>query len=346
MTCYNQQSSRCARILHETADFFTPTPRPILRFIMPHVRLADLRYSVESIIVEAWLNDAVEQRRILVVGGDPLLHLPLAKEGASLVGMTTDARKVKEAHALAQKMGIADRVQFYVSDLLRIPFPAAHFDAVLCGPVLAQSTDDLFVLREMTRVLKSGGILGLTLPAFEAAGTLVKYLPRHWLIDELVQPEGVSATGAPLPSPRTTLGELVKLYLQEQNQLRRLYNFTKLGTRLDLLGLEIADHGPYLTRVGALVYEAFHTLRLLDRRRGMGRWLYALLSPLLLGPVLLFDATSQSAQGYGLRIAAVKRSDHGSAPRWNDEGGGLAIEWDTVVEQARERERITPVIPF
>ncbi len=318
-------------------------PRPLLRSIMPHVRLADLRYSIESIIVEAWLNEPAERRRILVIGGDPLLHLPLAQKGAQLVGLATDPQTVQEAHRLARKMGISHLVQFYVSDLLRLPFPAAQFDAVLCGSALARSTDDLFILREMTRVLKSGGLLCLTLPSFEAAGIIAKFVPRHWLIDELMVPQGISTTGVPVPAPRSTLIEMIQYFLRQQENLRRMYRYSKLGTRLDLLGLEIADHGPYLTRLGAVVFEAFHVLRAFDRRHTLGRWLYALLSPLLLGPVLLLDAASQEKRGFGLRIAAVKRSDNGNAPRWGDEGGGLQIEWEPIKERQQDR---VPVLPF
>lgn len=314
-------------------------PGPVLRRLIPHVRLADLRYSVESMIAEAWLQESSEPRHILVVGGDPLLHLPLARNGATLVGMATDPRTVEEAHRLARRMGIADRVHFYVSDLLRLPFPAAHFDAVLCGAALARSTDDLFVLREMVRVLKSGGVLGLTLPAFEAAGIVSRHLPHGWLVEELHVPAGVSATGGPLPPPPAPgMTARIQAFLRERQGLRRIYQYSRLSTRLDLLGLEIADHGPYLTRLGAVVYEAFHTLASLDRRNPRGRWLYALLSPLLLGPVLVMDAASQGNEGYGLRIAAVKRSDSGNMPRRSGEGGGLELEW------AQERRERSPLV--
>lgn len=311
--------------------FLLLLPGPLLRRVVPHVRMADLRRSVESLIVEAWLHEAVNERRILVVGGDPLLHLPLTRDGATLVGLATDPRTVEDAHRLARRMGVGDRVHFHVSDLLHLPFPAAHFDAVLCGDELARSTNDLFILREMVRVLRSGGVLGLTLPSFEAAGGLSRRVPRGWLIEELQQ-RPVSATGGPAP-PRG-IPERVRQLLQLRAGLRRLYRFSQMSTRLDLLGLEIADHGPYLTRLGAMVYEAFHTLEGLDRRTGPGRWLYALLSPLLLGPVLILDAGSQESPGYGLRLAAIKRSDHGSPPRHGDEGGGLEIEFFT-----RERRR-------
>lgn len=307
-------------------------PRSLLRRLIPHVRLADLRYSVESMIVEAWLHDPAEELNILVVGGDPLLHLPLANDGGTLVGMATDTQTVEDAHRLAQRMGMGDRVHFYVSDLLNLPFPAGHFDVVLCGSLLARSTDDLFVLREMTRVLKSGGVLGLTLPSFEAAGQLSRRLPKSWLVKELAselkERELVSATGG--AAPKQNKGTMAKIrdFMRKREGLRRVYRYSKLSTRLDLLGLEVADHGPYLTRLGGMIYESFHTLQLFDRRHSVGRWLYAFLSPVLLAPVLLMDASSQDNPGYGLRIAAIKRSDHGNAARYSNQGGGLEIEWN------------------
>lgn len=305
-------------------------PTPLLRWVVPHVRLADIRHSIESLIVEAWLQEPTENRRILVVGGDPLLHLPLTRQGTTLVGLATDPRTVEDAHRLARRMGVADRVHFHVSDLLHLPFPAAHFDAVLCGAALARSTNELFILREMARVLKSGGILGLTLPTFEAAGSLSRYLPRTWLVDDL-RHEAVSASGG--PAPQVAMGERVQEFLREQQRLRRLYRFSHMSTRLDLLGLEIADHGPYLTRLGALIYEAFHTVQALDRRHTLGRLLYAASSLLFFGPAIILDATSQESPGFGLRLAAVKRSDHGNAPRYGDEGGGLELQWERPTRQ-------------
>jgi SAM-dependent methyltransferase len=303
-------------------------PSPILRFLIPYVRLVDLRSSVESIIVEAWLSESTEERNILVVGGDPLLHLPLVRDGGTLVGMATDVRTVQEAHRLAKRMGMADRINFYVSDLLSLPFPAARFDAVLCGAVLARSSDDLFILREMTRVLKYGGVLGLTLPSYETAGQLSRYVPESWLVRDLHEPEMVSATGAPLPKAKKNMKERIQQFMRQREGLRRLYKYSRLGTRLDLLGLEVADHGPYLTRFGGMIYESFHTLQALDRRRSFGRWLYALLSPFMIGPILLMDAGSQDDDpGFGLRIAAIKRNDYGHFPRMENQGGGLEIEW-------------------
>ena len=310
-------------------------PGPLLRGLIPVVRMADLQRSVESIIVESWLHENVAERRILVVGGDPLLHLPLVRNGATLIGLATDARTVDDAHRLARRMGIADRVHFHVSDLLHLPFPAGHFDAVLCGAALARSTDELFILREMARVLKSGAILGLTLPSLEAAGRLAERLPDAWLVDDLRRDPVGAAGGSP---PAARAGKRLQQLLREREGLRRLYQMGQVKTRLELLGLEIADHGSYLTQSGALFFEAFHALRSLDRRRGVGRWLYALLSPVMLGPTMIMDAARRDEAGYGLRVAALKRGDDGSLPRYHDEGGGLELQLDRF-----ERAPATPL---
>ncbi|MCB0077000.1 MAG: class I SAM-dependent methyltransferase [Anaerolineales bacterium] len=315
--------------------FLSYLPGPLLRRLLPYIRLADLRHSIESLIVEAWLHETAHDRRILVVGSDPLLHLPLVHDGATLVGLSTDPQTVKEAHRLARRMGISDSVHFHVSDLLHLPFEAGYFDAVLCGDALARSTDELFILREMTRVLKSGGILGLTLPSFEAAGIVTRYLPRHWLSDDLAK-QPVSAGGG--PAPAVDLATLTRDGLRERAGLRRLYRYPQMSTRLELLGLEIADHGPYLTRLGAAFYEAFSALDRLDRRRGMARWLFASLSPLFLAPAMIVDASSQQAPGYGLRLAAIKRSDHGNLPRFHDEGGGFELPRPLPRQRERGRE--------
>ena len=309
-------------------------PGPLLKRLLPHVRLADLRSSIESLIVEAWLHETAQDRRILVVGSDPLLHLPLVRDGATLVGLATDPRTVKEAYRLARRMGISDKVHFHVSDLLHLPFEAGHFDAVLCGAALATSSDELFILREMARVLKSGGILGLTLPSYEAAGILTRYLPRHWLAEDLVT-HPVSAMGG--IAPPEGIGAMTREGLRRRAGLRRLYRFPHMSTRLELLGLEVADHGPYLTRAGAVYIEAFSAVRRLDRRRGPARLFYALLSPLMLGPALMVDANSQDEPGYGLRLAAIKRSDHGNIRRSHDEGGGLELRHPAT--RTRERDR-------
>jgi ubiquinone/menaquinone biosynthesis C-methylase UbiE len=61
--------------------------------------------------------------------------------------------------ARARKRLNSDRVSFAASDLTRLPYSAETFDAVVCGWVLEHLPDPRPGLRELARVMKSGGKL-------------------------------------------------------------------------------------------------------------------------------------------------------------------------------------------
>ena len=55
----------------------------------------------------------------------------------------------------------ADNIDFAAADVYKLPFPDNHFDAVLMHAVLYHMDKPLDVLREMCRVLKPGGVIGV-----------------------------------------------------------------------------------------------------------------------------------------------------------------------------------------
>ena len=67
---------------------------------------------------------------------------------------------VERAWALAQEHQVA-HVRFQVGDLCDLPFPASAFDAVFTSAVLEHLADPVQALREIGRVLKPGGIVGV-----------------------------------------------------------------------------------------------------------------------------------------------------------------------------------------
>jgi SAM-dependent methyltransferase len=76
-----------------------------------------------------------------------------------------------------------------VSDIVAIPEPNESFDAVMCVEVLEHIPDPLSALKELSRLLKSGGILIITAPFnslthfsphFFYTG-FSKYFYEHWL---------------------------------------------------------------------------------------------------------------------------------------------------------------------
>ncbi|MEZ5924043.1 MAG: methyltransferase domain-containing protein [Hyphomicrobiaceae bacterium] len=94
--------------------------------------------------------------------GAPALRLA-ERRGCRVVGIdrSRDAVDTASKRACAQKL--ADRVHFEVADAsARLPFDAAHFDAVISVDGLIHLPDRPNVLGEWARVLKSGGRLAFT----------------------------------------------------------------------------------------------------------------------------------------------------------------------------------------
>ena len=97
---------------------------------------------------------------VLEVGsgsGGPAVYLA-AKRGCRVTGVDINEHGVRNAAALAQARGVADRVRFEAVDASRpLPFGDRSFDAVISNDAMCHIADRPAVLREWHRVLKPGG---------------------------------------------------------------------------------------------------------------------------------------------------------------------------------------------
>jgi SAM-dependent methyltransferase len=89
--------------------------------------------------------------------------LLLATEyGVHTSGLDLSAANTALARDAAHTAGLQDRVTFVEGDAEQLPYPDSSFDAIICECALCLFPDKDIATREMARVLRRGGRLGLT----------------------------------------------------------------------------------------------------------------------------------------------------------------------------------------
>jgi SAM-dependent methyltransferase len=76
------------------------------------------------------------------------------------VAVDLSQEQLDAAQALAAAQGVTN-VRWQLGDIYSLPFPAASFDAAFAHNVLEHLHDPLAALREMRRILRPGGVVGV-----------------------------------------------------------------------------------------------------------------------------------------------------------------------------------------
>jgi len=84
-----------------------------------------------------------------------------------VIGIDREPSQVDAAGAWAAEKGIHN-VRFEIGTIYDLPYPDASFDAVFAFTVLEHLREPRRAMREMRRVLKSGGVAGIYDPDYEA----------------------------------------------------------------------------------------------------------------------------------------------------------------------------------
>ncbi len=99
-----------------------------------------------------------------------------------VIGIDREESQIAAARAWAEEKGVRN-VRFEAGSIYEIPYPDASFDAVFAYTVLEHTREPMQAIREMRRVLKPGGVIGLCDPDYE--GQL--YAPASTGLAELMQ---------------------------------------------------------------------------------------------------------------------------------------------------------------
>jgi ubiquinone/menaquinone biosynthesis C-methylase UbiE len=92
--------------------------------------------------------------------GSITLGLAARVAPAEVVALDLAQEQLDAAQALAAARGIAN-VRFQRGDIYALPFPAASFDGAFAHNVLEHLHDPLAALREIRRILRPGGVVGV-----------------------------------------------------------------------------------------------------------------------------------------------------------------------------------------
>ncbi|MEO8897125.1 MAG: class I SAM-dependent methyltransferase [Candidatus Dormibacter sp.] len=203
--------------------------------------------------------------RVLDVGSGNGRHaFEALRRGADVIATDVDGAALAEVERMAGAMMVAGEVtaggclDTVVADARRLPFADAAFDVVIAAEVLEHIADDCSAIAELSRVLRPGGLLAVT-------------VPRWW--------------------PERVCWALSREYHEVPGGHIRIYRRRDLVERLRRSGLEItaphhhahALHSPYwwlrcalgMSRDQALAARLYHRFLVYDLTR-RPRWTRAL----------------------------------------------------------------------
>jgi SAM-dependent methyltransferase len=122
--------------------------------------MATRKANVEAGFILPYLQPGM---RVLDVGSGPgtiTVGLAAAVAPGEVVGIDREASQVERARALAAEQGVTN-VRFELAHAKEIPFPDGSFDAAFEHTLLEHVADPAGIVREMYRVLKPGGVVGV-----------------------------------------------------------------------------------------------------------------------------------------------------------------------------------------
>jgi len=92
------------------------------------------------------------------------------RRGAKVVALDAGRAEMESVHGMFYAMREVGEVsedavaEAICGDVLALPFPDGSFDVLICSEVMEHIPNELLALSELSRVVKSGGRVALTVP--------------------------------------------------------------------------------------------------------------------------------------------------------------------------------------
>lgn len=212
--------------------------------------------------------------RVLEVGsGTGVVCRDLARivgSRGAVVGVDPSRVFVEAARRLARERQVDSQTRFEVGDGRRLRFRDGAFDATLAITVLLHLSNPVGILREMIRVTRPGGVVGVQDQDF---GTLVLDHPDRALTRWILNGVAERIYADPL-SGRTMFGLLRRLGLQRVRLTTEVYQDTQLGAWTRSTLERRAEHAVKLRIVG--VRRARQWLQAIEAKAREGTFVFTL----------------------------------------------------------------------
>ncbi|MEE9324529.1 MAG: class I SAM-dependent methyltransferase [Dehalococcoidia bacterium] len=102
--------------------------------------------------------------------------------GCRVVGLDLGKTSMETAHIEASRKGLDEKVSFVCGDAKMLPFPSHSFDAILCECSFSAFPMKELAAKEMWRVLRPGGVVGISDITKEGALPQELQGPLSWML--------------------------------------------------------------------------------------------------------------------------------------------------------------------
>lgn len=232
-------------------------------YLLAYRLLYDRR--IETNLLNEWLENRSVARVADVGCGKGLIGVLLARNGCDVYGVDLDRNSVRFANATKASLSC----EFQVGHAGCLPYRSETFDLLVCNCALEHFHDDRKALSEMSRILKVGGRLYLTVDSFSCRN----------------------------------LDENVKRIHAIKYRVVNYYSLPEISHKLALSAFRIKRHRYYIR---SRLSRAFYDFLVRRSSVWLEDVISLIAFPILYPLVVLSDSLSSELGGYHLAIMAVK----------------------------------------